>query len=136
MLLLKIFLNTSSPAEHVCILVIHLCPTLSDPMDCSLPGFSALGILQARILEWVAIPFSRGSSRPRDWTQVSCIAGIFFTIWAIREVLAEPVAHSYYSSVWQTPLFWGQIWFEEIILFIYKMNKMSNNFWYNKVIPL
>ena len=47
----------------------------------------AHGILQARILEWVAIPFSRGSSRPRDQTQVSCIAGRFFTDWATREAL-------------------------------------------------
>ena len=43
------------------------------------------GIFQARILEWVAFPFSRGSSQPRDWTQVSCIAGGFFTSWATRE---------------------------------------------------
>ena len=43
------------------------------------------GILQARMLEWVAFPFSRGSSQPRDWTQVSCIAGGFFTSWATRE---------------------------------------------------
>ena len=49
--------------------------TLCDPMDCSLPGSSVHGILQARILEWVAIPFSRGSSQSRDQTQVSCIAG-------------------------------------------------------------
>ena len=49
-----------------------LCPTLCDPMDCSLPGCSFLGISQARILEWVAISFFRGSSRPRDWTHVSC----------------------------------------------------------------
>ena len=56
-----------------------------DPMDCSLPGSSVHGILQARILEWVAIPFSRGSSRPKDQTQVSCIAGRFFTIRATRE---------------------------------------------------
>ena len=54
-------------------------------MDCSLPETSVHGILQARILEWVAIPFSRGSSWPRDWTQVSSIAGGFFTIWATRE---------------------------------------------------
>ena len=46
-----------------------------DPMDCSLPGSSAHGILQARVLEWVAISFSRGASRPRDRAQVSCIAG-------------------------------------------------------------
>ena len=59
-----------------------------NPMDCSPPGTSVHGILQARILEWVAIPFSRGSSPPRDWTWVSwnsCIAGRFFTIWATRE---------------------------------------------------
>jgi len=50
-----------------------------DPMDCSLPGSSVPGILQARRLERVAIPFSRGSSRPRDQTRASCIAGGFFT---------------------------------------------------------
>ena len=52
------------------------------PMDYSLPGFSVHGIFQARVLEWVAISFSRGSSWPRDWTQVSCIAGRRFTLWA------------------------------------------------------
>ena len=56
-------------------------------MDCSLPGFSVHGVLQARILEWVAISFSRGSSRPRDWTQVSCIAGRVFTHWGTREAV-------------------------------------------------
>ena len=54
-------------------------------MDCSLPGSSVHGILQARVLEWVAIPFSRVSSHPRDWTRVSHTAGRFFTIWATRE---------------------------------------------------
>ena len=54
-------------------------------MDCSLSGSSALGILQARILEWVTIPFSRGPSWPRDVTQVSLIAGGFFTNSATRE---------------------------------------------------
>ena len=54
-------------------------------MDCSLPGSSDHGILQARVLEWVAIPFSRESSWPRDGTQVSHIAGGFLTVWAIRE---------------------------------------------------
>ena len=57
-----------------------LCPALCDPMDCRLPGFSVHGILQARILGWVAILFSRGTSQPRDWTLVSCITGRFFTI--------------------------------------------------------
>ena len=63
-------------------LVTQLCPTLYDPMDCSPPGSSVHGILQARILEWVAIPLSRGSSSPRDQTQVSCVScieGRFFT---------------------------------------------------------
>ena len=54
-------------------------------MDCSPLGSSVYGILQARILEWVAIPFSRGSFRPRNWTRVSHIAGRFCTIWATRE---------------------------------------------------
>ena len=58
------------------------CPTLCDPVDCSPPGSSIHGILQARILEWGAISFSRGSSQPRDWTQVSCIAGRRFNHWA------------------------------------------------------
>ena len=66
-------------------------PTLCDPMDCSPPGSSVHGILQARVLKWVAIPFSRESSQPRDWIQVSCLAGRFFTIWATRE------AHVYTS---------------------------------------
>ena len=50
-------------------------------MDCSPPGSSVHGILQARILEWAAIPFSRDSSPPRDWTWVSCTEGRFFTVW-------------------------------------------------------
>ena len=57
------------------------CLPLCDPMDCSLPGSSVHEILQARILEWVAIPISRGSSWPRDQTWVSHTAGRFFTIW-------------------------------------------------------
>ena len=60
--------------------VAQLCPTLCNPIDCSLPGPSVHGILQARILKW-ASPFSRGSSQPRGWTQVSHIAGI----WPTRE---------------------------------------------------
>ena len=65
-----------SLCEHVCeVKVAKLCLTLCDPMD-----YTVHGILQVRILEWVAFPFSRGSSQPRDQTQVSLIAGIFFTI--------------------------------------------------------
>ena len=58
----------------VCVLIAQLCLTLCDPTNCSLWSFSVHGILQARLLEWIAIPFSRGSSRPRDQTLVSCIA--------------------------------------------------------------
>ena len=65
--------------------VAQSCPTLCKPMNCSPPGSSVRGILQARILERVAIPVSRRSSQPRDQTQVSCIAGTFFTIWVIKE---------------------------------------------------
>ena len=67
--------------------VAQSCPTLCDPMDCSLPGSSVHGILQARILEWVTISFSRGSSRPRDQTQVSRIGGRRFNLWATREAM-------------------------------------------------
>ena len=62
-------------------------------MDCSPPGSSVHGILQARVLEWVAIPFSRGSSQPRDQTQVSCIAGRHFILRATRE------AHTYAADI-------------------------------------
>ena len=65
-------------------------PTLCDPMDCCLPGSSVHGILQARILEWVAISFSRGSSRPRDRTWVSRISGRRFNLWATREAEKTP----------------------------------------------
>ena len=63
----------------------QLCPTLCNPTGYSLPGSSIHGIFQARVLEWVAISFSRRSSRPKDQTQDSCIAGRRFTIWATRE---------------------------------------------------
>ena len=74
-------------------LVAQFCPTLHDPMDYSPTGSSVHGSLQARILEWVVIPFSRGSSLPRDPTQVSWIAGRFFTIWAIREARPDPLIY-------------------------------------------
>ena len=68
---------------------LQSCLTLCKPMACSLPGSSVHGILQARILEWVATPSSRASSWPRDQTRIfcgSCAAGGFFSHWAIREV--------------------------------------------------
>ena len=77
--------------------VAQSCPILCDPMDCSLPGSSVHGIFQARVLEWVAISFSRGSSWPRDWTWVSCIAGRRFTIWATGPCLLN------WSSAFYSP---------------------------------
>ena len=64
-------------------------------MYCSLPGSSVLGIFQARVLEWVVISFSRGSSQPRDQTQVSCIAGRHFTVWATREAQLSEALDKY-----------------------------------------
>ena len=71
-------------ARQVKMSVARSCPTLCDSTDCSLPGYSVPGVFQVRILEWVAISFARGSSRPRDRTWVFHIAGRFFTIWGIR----------------------------------------------------
>ena len=68
-------------------LVTQSCPTLCDPVDCIPPGSSVRGLLQARILEWVATPFSRGSSQLRHQTRVSHTAGRLFTVWVTREAL-------------------------------------------------
>ena len=67
--------------------IAQLCLTLCDLMDYSPPGSSVHGILQARILKWIAVPFFGGSSQASDRTQVSHIAGGFFTSWATREAL-------------------------------------------------
>ena len=81
------------------VLVTQSCPTLCYLTDCSPPGCSVHGILQARLLEWVAIPCSRGSSWARDRTQISWIAGRFVTIWATGKS---------WQSVW-VPMSW-RIW--------------------------
>ena len=73
-------LEKSLNIKKVKVLVAQLCPPLCDPMDCGLPDSSVHVILQARILDWVAMPFSKRYSKPRDQTHVSCIAGIFFTV--------------------------------------------------------
>ena len=73
-------------------MVTPSCLTLCDPMGCNPPVSSLPGISQAGILEWVAIPFSRGSSQPKGRTQVSCIAGGFFNVWTTREA----PCHLYY----------------------------------------
>ena len=74
-------------------------PTLYDPMDCSPPGSSIHGTLQARILKWVAIPFSRESFWSRDWTQVFCIAGRSFTVWTTRDF---PWLFYYFINIFKT----------------------------------
>ena len=80
MLITVVQQNDSDVCVCVCVLCVQSCPVLHDPMDCSPPGSSVHGILQARILDQVAISFSRGSFQPRDETWVSSIAGGSFTI--------------------------------------------------------
>ena len=81
------WLLAGAGAVAVAVLVTQLCLFATpDPTNCSLSGSCIHGILQARILEWIAVPFSRGSSWSRDWTQVSCIAGRFFIIWATGKI--------------------------------------------------
>ena len=75
--------------DHILLLSCKLCLTLCNPMDCSPPGSSVHGISQARILEWVAISFSRESSQPRNQTHVSCLADRFFT----TEPPGKPCVH-------------------------------------------
>ena len=89
------WINISKESE-----VAQLCPTLCNPLDCSLPGSSVHGILQARILEWVAISFSRGSSRPRDRTRVSHIVGRRFNLWATREETHLLLLYWLCQSLW------------------------------------
>ena len=80
-------------------LVAQTCPTLCDPMDCSPPGSSVHGILQARILKWVSMPSSRGSSQSRDQTQVSRIAGGFFTVRATRKAYLFSLLFFFFLSL-------------------------------------
>ena len=95
-------LDISPLLNKVKVKVAHLCLTLCDPLDCSPPGSSVHEVFQARILEWVAIPFPRGSSQPRDWTQVSLSVGRFLTSWATREAQrssGNPVSRSFLPRV-------------------------------------
>ena len=82
--------------------VAQSCPTLCNPMDCSLSGFSVHGIFQARVLKWIVISFSKGSSRPRNRTLVSCIAGRRFTVWATREAHSAIIFMYMRSSSFRT----------------------------------
>ena len=105
---------------------------LYDSMDCSLPGSSIHGTFQARVLEWVATSFSRGSSRPRNWTPVSHIADRWFTLWATMEApsLAQDGFYaSFYFSVskfsfiiYIIPVCTELIWFSPANLFQVNLN--------------
>ena len=105
--ILKLFLTTIAlilfwthclALMHTCTcLVTQVCLTVCDPVDCSLPVSSVHGILQERILKWVAYPFYKGSSQLRDQTWVSCITGRFLTIWATREALVPQFKIQYLS---------------------------------------
>ena len=111
------FTSASLPVRLGCSILLGICPSsilpikvksesvshsvIFDslwPMSCSPPGSSVHGISQARILEWVAIPFSRGSSQPRAQTWVSCIAGRFFTVCATREAISSQWAFINFPS--------------------------------------
>ena len=102
--------NWSDLAQHSTALPARSCLTLWGPMDCSPSGSSVHGISQARILEWVAISFSRGSSQPRDWTCVSCIGRQILYLWATWET------HCPLTGRLKRPMFWGLIY---ISIYIY-----------------
>ena len=97
---IPVYFRMAFAFSTVLVLVAQLCPTLCDPVDCR------HGILQARIVEWVAILFSRGSSRPRDRIQVSCIAGRFFTCWATKEAFASSMAFQFPKANFREFLFY------------------------------
>ena len=109
--------------------VTQSCPTLCDPVDYSPPGSCVHGILQARILEWVAISLSRWSFQPRDRTQVSCIAGRCFILWATREagrwVQLSGGFWTFFSTDllgdwdedWHFPILWPLLGFPNLVTF-------------------
>ena len=84
--------TTLSIRSHACVWaqLLQLFPAVCNLMDCSQPGSAVHGILQARILEWITVSFSRGSSPLREWTCISCIAGRFFTHWATWDAHKVP----------------------------------------------
>ena len=119
--------------------------TLCDPVDYSLPGSSVHGILQVRILKWVAIPFSRRSSQPKVQTPVSQVAGRFFSVWATREarfivdtkLICARSSFSYFS--WHrrilNDILWGKhnIGGIEILFWIEELEKiLKSTFQFNE----
>ena len=94
--------HSSSPTIwrlNVKVLVVQSCLTLCNAMDYSPPGSLVRGIFQARILDWGAVPFSRGSSQPRNWTWVSSIAGGIFIVWTTGEAKTADVVDAKWTTV-------------------------------------
>ena len=109
--------------------VVQSCLTLCHTMDCSLSGSSIHGILQAGILEWVAISFSRRSSQPRDWTRVSCIVGRHFTIWATREVVNMESVFSKKKNQKSTKNDWADgFWTKEVQFCSFQWHQLCRTF--------
>ena len=111
----------SKAALVVCVLscsVVWVC----DPLAYSLPGSSVHGILQARILEWGAIPFSRGSSQPRDWTQISCIAGRLGMDFI--KIIIQQEGYIQYNT-WMKTSF-QLIWAINFLIFFFWMKKANH----------
>ena len=97
--------------------VVQSCPTLCDPVDCSLPDSSVHGIFQAIVLEWIAISFSRGLSQPRDRTWVSRIVDRCFTIWATRKVLGlHRIIHLQLLQRYWLEHRFGKLWYWMVCL--------------------
>ena len=106
--------------------VTKLCPTLCEPVDCSLPGSSVYGISQARILEWVAVSSSRGSSRPRNQTHISCVSCIGRRIlyhWSTREAMFIIILLLMASSYWALLVCQALHWIPSLLYF--KLHKPS-----------
>ena len=97
---------------------------LCDPMACCPPVSPVPGILQAKILEWVAILFSRRSFQPRDWTQVSCIASRFLTIWATRKVQYLKKVSAYFLFPWIILYM-----FHTLVSFLSRLQKLGSRLW-------
>ena len=115
----------------VCVCVCSLCPTLCHPMDCSPPGFSVRGIVQARIVEWSAISFSRGSSRPGDRTHVSCVSCTCRWIlyyWAIGKLLNIGKVVYYFLSLLGPNTMLG-IYFQPVFGWITHTEPMDTECW-------
>ena len=101
----------------VCVLIIQSCLTVCNPMDWSPPGSYVHGILQTKIMVWVAISSSRGSSQPKDWTSICHIVGRLFTVWATREALIRCTPQGW-------TLFWlriSQHWCHFGCTFVYRL---------------